>query len=223
MQSIGKIAVFATLLGLAFCLPFTPAGAKSTPVAPQGEFAKIDIDLAKTAMQILANGSPAEKQSIIANITAHPENYAPPVFYALSHVLFQDENKDEAAFWFYAGQLRARFDANRCADVSARQAVSVLNESYGLLINQYTFQNIPKLEALIPKVVEWDKRTPHNYDHRWINLHGMNAMMSGLGAKDAPLLSLPKDQWNSIAEKTRADYLSEFKKAMASLKNEQAD
>ena len=139
--------------------------------------------------------------------------------------MFQDGKKDEGAFWFYAGQLRARFDANRCADVSARQAVGVLNQTYGSLINQYALQDIPKLESLVSRVIEWDKVTPHNYDHRWINLHGMNAMMSGLSSKDAPAapatLSLPKDQWDSIAEKTRDHYLSGFKQAMASMKNKQ--
>ena len=99
----------------------------------------------------------------------------------------------------------------------------MLNQTYGTPINQYTFQDIPKLEALVIKVIAWDKNTPHNYDHRWINLHGMNAMISGLSPKDASLktdaISLPKEQWPAIAAKTRNDYLSGFKQAMASMKN----
>ena len=76
---------------------------------------------------------------------------------------------------------------------------------------------------LVPKVVDWERRTPYNYDRRWINLHGMGAMMSGLGAQSKDTsqatLSYPKDQWSDIAEKTRTDYLSDFKKAMAQMKS----
>jgi hypothetical protein len=71
--------------------------------------------------------------------------------------LVQKGDKDEGAFWFNAGQLSAHIDANRCADRSARQAVSLLNNPYGPLISQYTFDNLSMLEALIPKVVEWDR------------------------------------------------------------------
>ena len=129
--------------------------------------------------------------------------------------------KDEAAFWFYAGQLRARFDANRCADASARAAPGALNARYGPPINKYAFGDLAKLEALVPKVVEWDRKTPHNYDHRWINLHGMEAMMSGLsGDKNAERkpLSLPNEQWDKIAEDTRKGYLKDFKDLIAQFK-----
>jgi hypothetical protein len=125
-------------------------------------------------------------------------------------------------FWYYAGQLRAGFDAKRCTDVSARQAVAVLNEKLGGPIVQYAVQNLAKVEALIPRVVEWDRRTPHNYDHRWINLHGMAAMSASMGkapeGKPGPL-SVPKDQWNAIAEANRADYLANFRKAVDHAKN----
>jgi hypothetical protein len=223
MFHVGKvilpIASLSILLGV-----FAFATADTKTATPKGEYAQIDTRLANETIQTLAKGTPGDKQKTIENIKAKPENYAPPVFYVLSNVLFQDGQKDEGAFWFYAGQLRARFDANRCADSSARQAVGVLNQNYGSLINQYTFQDISKLELLIPKVVEWDRKTPHSYDHRWINLHGMGAMMSSLGTKNdsdktQTALSLPKEQWDAIAEKTRADYLSSFKEAMAQMKS----
>ena len=205
-------------LGLAL-LACMPSRAGETIVRPQGEFAKIDVRLANETIRALAKGTAAEQQRAIQDIKANPGSYAPPVFYALSETLFARGDKDDAAFWFYAGQLRARFDANRCTDVSARQAVAVLNQRYGGPINQHTFQDIPKLEALIPRVLEWDRATPHRYDHRWINLHGMDAMQAGLGGKPSPAaLSAPASEWNQIAEKTRADYLTGFRQAMAQVK-----
>ena len=213
----------AAIFGALSLLAIQLAVADTRTITPTGEFAQIDTRLTNETIQILAKGTADEKQSAIAKIKANPESYAPPVFYALSNVLFADGEKDDGAFWFYAGQLRARVDANICADSSARQAVGVLNSNYGTPINQYTFQNIPKLEMLIPKVVDWERKTPYNYDRRWINLHGMSAMMSGLGAQSKntsqATLSYPKDRWNDIAEKTRTDYLSGFKKAMAQMKS----
>lgn len=225
-RAVSSLAAFVGILGTLIAAgPSALADTKT--VTPQGEFAKIDTRLANETIQILAKGTKEEKRNAIARIKANPENYAPPVLYALSNVLFANGKKDEGAFWFYAGQLRARVDANICADSSAMQAVSVLNQNYGTPINQYTFKNIPELEELIPKVVEWERKTPYNYDRRWINLHGMDAMMSGLGAqlgaqsKDTSQASLsyPEDQWNEIAEKTRTDYLSDFRQAMTLMKN----
>lgn len=219
MSSNNRFSRFAAVLALA-CGLVPLALAQTVAVAPKGEYAQIDVRLTNEAIEALSRGSAVERRKTVANIQTHPDRYEPPALYALADALFRDGKKDEGAFWFYAGQLRARFDANRCADVSARQSVHALTYSYGPLVNQYAFQDIPKLEALIPKVIEWDRNTPHNYDHRWINLHGMNAMMVGLGEKKTPgALSLPKEQWDSIAEKTRADYLRGFKEAMANLRN----
>lgn len=207
---------------LALALLFTTqAAAESRSVAPRGIYAQIDTRGQTQAIQALSAGSPGERQATMDAIRSAPGRYAPPVFFVLSEVLFDMGEEDEGAFWFYAGQLRARFDANRCADVSARQAVSGLSQRFGPRINQYAFGDVGKLEALVPRVIEWDRNTPHDYDHRWINLHGMGAMMSALDEshQDTAPLSLPEDQWSSIAEKTRTDYLDGFRQALAQLKS----
>jgi hypothetical protein len=194
-------------------------------VAPRGEYARIDVGLANETIAALTSGTESERSRAVQAVEAAPQKYAPPVFYVLSNTLFDQGRKDDGAFWFYAGQLRGRYDANRCADVSARQAIAVLNDRFGPNINLYTFKDIPKLQALIPKVVEWDRKTPHDYDHRWINLHGMNAMVESLDSpegKPKPL-SLPRAQWNAIAEKTRTDYLEGFRQALEMVSKERAE
>ncbi len=203
------------MFAASLCLECQDAWAQEGAAQPKQDHAQIDTRLANETISALMNGDAEAKQRVIAQIREHPENFAPPVFYVLSEVLFQLGDKDEAAFWFYAGQLRARFDANRCTDISARQAVSVLNDRFGVAINSHTFQDIPKLKALIPRVVEWDRRTPHQYDHRWINLHGMDAIISAQGGEsEATRFSAPAEEWGKIAEKTRQDYLSGFEQAM---------
>jgi hypothetical protein len=193
------------------------AVAEENIIAPAGEYAQIDVRLSNESLLTLTKGAASEKQKTAERIEAHPEDFTPPVLYALSRVLFDNGRKDEAMFWFYAGQLRARFDANRCADISAREAAAVLNREYGPSINRYAFKDIAKLEGLIPRVVEWDRKTPHSYDHRWINLHGMGSILSGF-EPGRQALSLPKDQWDSIAESTRSKYLNDFEAAMRTMK-----
>jgi hypothetical protein len=211
----------AAVIGVSLCVVSAGVPAQERVLQPKGEFAQIDTRLANETIEVLAEGSAEEQQRTIQRIKDQPENFASPVFCVLSNALFQRGEKDDAAFWFYAGQLRARFDANRCADATARQAVSELNRRFGPAINQYAFEDVPKLEALIASVVEWDRRTPHRYDHRWINLHGMAAMMSGLGGKSgaSPGLSAPDEEWEKIAEKTRTDYLNGFRRAIAQRKS----
>ena len=134
----------------------------------------------------------------------------------MSAALFQDGQKDEACFWFYAGQLRARFDANRCPDETAAGAVGVLTEAFGPQINQYAFRNKAKLEKTVLRVIEWDRKTPHSYDHRWIDSHGMDAVLGAIGVEEGKPAATKrgKGQWEKIAEKTRCDYLEGFDDAL---------
>jgi hypothetical protein len=199
---------------------------QSQACSSKGTYSQIDTRHTIEMMQALSGAVGKQKQRLIFRIQSRPETYAPPVFCLLSKVLFNDGKKEEGAFWFYAGQLRARYDANRCTDVSAREAVSVLNQEYGGPINQYMMKNISTLEKLIPKVIEWDAKTPHKYDHRWINLHGMGAVTASFDKTkfeaEIMIFSMPEAQWTAIASQTRADYLASFKLAMAEVKGQKA-
>lgn len=214
-----RLASRSALLTLLVVGAIAYGHAETITLKPQGEYASIDTRLATQTMKELAQGTDEVRVRTIRAVMTAPQNYAPPVFYVLSSLLFEAGLKNDAAFWFYAGQLRARFDANRCNDASARSAVGTLNERYGTPINQYAFQDRDKLEALIEKVVKWDRDTAHNYDHRWINLSGMGATTSAMGNATATApLSLPEAQWAAIAEKTRSDYLVGLREALKQAK-----
>lgn len=215
-RSLSAILALMLLLSLAACVGQQGGQrGRNITVAPTGEYATIDTGPAMALMKRLHSTSADTRDAAIREVLATPQSVMPTVLYALSYALFAKGEKDEAAFWFYAGQLRARYDANRCADVSARQAVAVLNQNYGPPINQYAFQDISKLKKLIPMVVEWEEKTPHDYDHRWINLHGMGAMMRSFDADKAPKpLSLPEADWPRIGQETREAYLRGFNEAM---------
>ncbi len=222
VKTAKTILATGILLLLTLCSSFSSVMADKTYVIENtGEFATIETNRTRGAMGSLSDDAPLQERKIaIEIVTDKPDTFAPPAFFALSHALFGLGHNDEAVFWFYAGQLRARYDANRCADVSARSAVTALAQQHGAEINQYAFTNLPKLQTIVAQVIEFDRKTPHNYDNRWINLHGLNATMAGMGdekAAKAPL-SLPKEQWAQIAEKTRVDYVAGFEIALKELK-----
>lgn len=185
------------------------AQAETVTVQPQGEFAEIDVASSYQEFTRLLRKSPRS----IERVLAAPGSYNPSVLYALAGALFQTGRKDDAMFYFYLGQLRARSDANKTLDPSAEQAVDVLNQEFGESINQYAFRDIPKLKATVSKVLAKDSEWPRDYDARWISLHGADAYY---------LLKVrmkPADQWDAINEKTRKTYLEEFKDVISEIES----
>jgi hypothetical protein len=208
MKSIlASITIFSLL---AVCI----ANADEVEVEPTGIYKTIDVRLVNDTIKALHDKKADKRLAVISAIRNHPEDFAPPVFYVLSSVLFEQKKKDEAVFWFYAGQLRGRIDANICSDKSARSAVAALNQKFGAPINQYSFANMSLLTNTVERVLAWEENTPCRYDRRWINLHGMAAMT---GDTNAPL-SAPKEQWEIIRKQTRDEYRTEFHEALAEFK-----
>jgi len=129
----------------------------------------------------LADRSAAELKEGIEN--AHPASY-----YILAQKLFSDDAKDDAVFWFYAGQLRYRFHLASSPDLdpSGDPALfSSLSEVVGRPLNEYAFGNMDDLVKTIDHVLEWDEKTPNGFtskethEKEWLEirkgLEGMRA------------------------------------------------
>ncbi|MES2388594.1 MAG: hypothetical protein V4543_11390 [Bacteroidota bacterium] len=181
-----------------------------TQVTPKGVYAEIDIaDCNKTILALQGPDAGAHKAA--AEVLKTPNKYNPPVIFELSRLLFKDGKKQEASYWFYVAQLRARYDANLCTDASARSAAGALTGEYGPEINIYATKDVVQLEKTVKKVCEFVRKNNEEYDHRWINLHGLSAMSASLGDPiDNEPLSLPKKKWSSVKKKTIDDYYSGF-------------
>ena len=89
------------------------------------------------------------------------ENQHPSAFYILAQKLFTAGQKDDAVFWFYAGQLRYRVYLlvnNGKLDPSGDPALfASLSEEVGRSINEYAFGDIPELAKTIDAVIAWDQ------------------------------------------------------------------
>jgi hypothetical protein len=203
----------------------SPAGRQiQIQVRPQGEYAAIDTKLAIQTIRRLQGTAGNESDEAIADVESKSGNYAPPVLFVLAGLLYKQGKSDDAIFWFNAARLRANFDAARCADESARSAVPALVGQIPIQLRRLQFDDLAKLKDIIHRVVQWDESTPYNYDYRWINLHGLDAIGSGLGNADATNkpLSLPRGEWDALAQKTRADYLGSLDAAIAAYDKQKA-
>jgi hypothetical protein len=164
-------------------LSITTSKAQENKIEPKGIYKEIDVEKSNKIVEILKSENINSKIQIVDSIIKKPNDYNPTVLYALSKELYDNNKKDEATYWYYLAQLRARYDANLCLDNSAKQAVSILNNEYGPNINKYAFQNIDFLEKTVKKVVDFAKNNDENYDHRWLNLHGMDAVLASMDEK----------------------------------------
>ena len=205
----------APVLGNTVTMPATTQQ-HNVEIAMHGQYASIDTKTIAEVMIRLQKTAGHENDGLIVEIEHEPGNYAPPVFFELSRTLFKQGNIDDAVFWFNAARLRGDFDAARCADPTARSAVSAMVSTMPVELRRGQFNDMTKLKDTINKVLTWDRTTPYDYDYRWINLHGMNAISSGMGdaAADNKPLSLPKEQWPALAEKNRQDYLASLDAAI---------
>jgi len=155
------------------------------------QFLKVDRAASVAAARALAKAG-ANFDELATKIAKGAGSYQPFVFYVLAQAYVERGKKDEAAFWYYAGKLRARYDGARCADVSARQAVGYLDQGYPRLAHNFA-GDYDRLLATLKKVKAWDATTPYEYDHRWINLHGMQVTRDG----KAPT-SVDKAKWPAM-------------------------
>ena len=174
---------------------------------PNPRSAQIDVTPLRTALAELHSPWRTRRDAAVDDVRAFPQCYPPPILYAMAHALSARGERDEALFWYHAGQLRARFDVERCADPTVVDVVERLRHQYGEPINSYAFVDaeLSVLRAAVRRAVDWDRATAHDYDHRWVNLHGVLAF-AGPGAGVA--LSRPRAQWSGIAERVRVDYLA---------------
>ncbi|MCW0215702.1 MAG: hypothetical protein OJJ54_20285 [Pseudonocardia sp.] len=181
-------------------------------VEPAGEYAEIDTSVERALTAALLGADDGTRHGAVAAAEAAPERYAPPVLYALSAALVHLGRPDDAAFRFFCGQVRARFDANRCTDRSAGSAVAVLNERFGPAVTAHAFADPVALRRTVLRAVAWDRTAPHLYDHRWIALHGMGAFTGAPGD-----VALPPHEWDAAAARTRVTYLAELRAVLRSL------
>jgi tetratricopeptide (TPR) repeat protein len=99
-------------------------------------------------------------------ILGNPDSLNEPLeLFSPASILFQQGRKDDAVFWFYAAQLRVRYQL--VFEKGDRgQLLTVMMMTAGVPINNYALQDISNLNRILDRVLEWDRRTPNLFRNK---------------------------------------------------------
>jgi len=199
----------AFALLLAFALPAAaqqPVPEQKPYDKPQGIYATINVSGADAAIRQLGQLIPVPRREAIAAAVPNVARLSPPVLYALANAYsLDDSNIEEAVFWYHVARLRATFDALRCKDPTARNAVSILGRGLNPDISRYQRQRRARTLEIAKLAMNWDLNNPRNYDYRWINLYGKVARFSA--GTDPSELTLPEGEWPEILQRVHEAHL----------------
>lgn len=112
-----------------------------------------DVDLEKRL---------SSKDAVVANAAAdeliRSADRAEPLSVMLAASrLFQRGDRDNAVYWFYAGQLRARYSPQLTGENA--QLIPIFLMTIGEPINAYAMRDIKKMTPVLDKVLNWDEQT----------------------------------------------------------------
>ena len=179
------------------------------------DYSTIDTSGALRDIAILQNGSTEQMEEVAARLNEDLGGHMPPVFVALARRFFAQGDAEEAYFWFCFGRLRGRYDAERCADVTARTGIDAMIMDVEPELRRYFATIDPEgIVTFGQQVLDLDAETPHDYDHRWIALHGMGAF--GRGGPEE--ISLSEAEWPRLLQETREEFRASLEQAAAQLK-----
>jgi hypothetical protein len=108
---------------------------------PQGVYATIDIPRMEQQIRVLQQLIPNPRRDAISAALNNITKMRPPVLYALANAIAQDDaNIADAVFWYHVGRIRAVYDALRCKDPTARDAINALGKGLSPDISRYQRQ-----------------------------------------------------------------------------------
>ncbi len=189
----------------------------------KGEYREIRVAQEMDAIKAFTTGSEEAKSRWATRIEAAPSDYAPAVFFHLAIYQYEQEQVDEALAWLYRGRIRTYYDVLRCTDRSAAGAGDMLNGLLPARLRLEQFIDLEKSKRIMEQAIQWDRETPHNYDPRWIALHGIRASLPEPAPGYEEALTIPDEQWESLAEEHRSAYLTQWLQDVADLTDEQLD
>jgi len=101
---------------------------------------------------------PAVAMAAAREILNDPKSLREPTeMFTPALVLFQGGQKDEALFWFYAAQLRARYQII-FQQGGRGQLLQVMVGAVGAPIDNYGLSDTQKMRRTLDRVLEWDAR-----------------------------------------------------------------
>lgn len=170
-----------------------------------------------TDLMTIDNDTALEK--VIRAVDIDPGSVPPKGLFYLAKALSDRKRFEEAAFYYYAGQLRATFDMARfppyefnetavkidrrtedqigsvpraeAVIINPHEPISILALSIGSPIAKWAMADSARLDTLMNKVKLWDMATPYAYLPDYDISH-----------------AVPYEKWPSLLTKTRNNYFT---------------
>ena len=165
---------------------------------------KFDMHPTEAMVARLSVAYGTDKREAMRDVQRSASSYNPLVLYALANALIEDYS-ERAIFWYHVGRIRATYDALRCRDKSAQNAMLELRKRMNQDLRSAQFYRRERLPGIAQKAVDWDAKNPRNYDQRWIALYGTVAASSP--GTDADSLMLPESDWPAILKRVHETHL----------------
>lgn len=108
----------------------------------------------------------------------------PSFYYILANRLYAANRKDEAVFWFYAGQLRYRIRLACHPDLAPDTEPALfgsLQETVGRPVNEYGFGDLTALPAALERVLTWDAASRNGFEPKAACADAIAEQRRGLG------------------------------------------
>lgn len=118
---------------------------------------------------VLSSCASSESTSFDSDPEFSPEeaqNAHPAQLYHYAGRLLEAGQMNEAAFWFYAGQLRYRVHLLARPDLPSDRDSALfasMNSVLGRTINEHLGANPDEWERVIRRVLNWDANTPNEF------------------------------------------------------------
>jgi hypothetical protein len=125
-------------------------------------------------MWIFLTGLPASEEMTLEEVRTKPAveveaklpSAHPAMYYVYAMRLFEGNRKDDAVFWFYAGQLRDRFHLSAHPELSPDgdpALLASLRQGAGEQINEYAGGDPSMWVAQIERALKWDAETRNDF------------------------------------------------------------
>lgn len=168
------------------------AGERSIPCSLQAHGLGAEVN--GTASQGPCDDSVgAEYMPLDELIRVIPDHH-PAFYYILARRLFDAGRRDEAVFWFYAGQLRYRIRLSCHPNLRPDTEPALfgsLQETVGRPVNEYGFGDLQALPATMERVLAWDAATRNGFEPKAACTRTIAEQREGMGQLIAQLRANP--------------------------------
>jgi TonB family protein len=159
-------------------------------------------------------GTRPELMTLIDDFVADNALASPLYLYLAANTAMRLDRIDDAAFLFYAAQLRRAFDFQRydMARMPEGQGIATyfgfLNETTGMSINPAIMRRPPQFAAVVAKLEKWDLvPSPKAYYPEFAEAKGFK---------------VPAAEWPALARQIKQGFMEQFGKRMVTVLSDKA-